>query len=135
MDVLFDRKLEIKPIRDFDALAHVFETVALFKDPRSQAETLHKLQLALRPKNQTEMHLYGSSSKLSVGIKRLLLLTEMARQDPERMAKRLVKSMEEMAVGSPPKIGKSSSKQSSAEIAERDVLDSSDEEERMDTGR
>ncbi|KAH9029941.1 AAA-domain-containing protein, partial [Lactarius pseudohatsudake] len=84
----FDAELYVAPITDLTALDCVFEAVEIFRSTRDRVHAVGMLRQA---------GLGTEEDRLSIGIKRLLSVIEMARQDPEAVAKRLMSSL--MGVG------------------------------------
>ncbi|KAH9170060.1 AAA-domain-containing protein [Lactarius sanguifluus] len=76
------------PITDLTALDRVLEAVEIFRSTRDRVHAVGMLRQA---------GLGTEEGRLSIGIKRLLSVIEMARQDPEAIAKRLTSSL--MGVG------------------------------------
>ncbi len=83
----FDAELCVPPITDLSALDHVIEAVELFRSTRDRARAVGMLREAGVDRDD----------RLSIGIKRLLSVIEMARQEPEAVAERLTSSL--MGIG------------------------------------
>ncbi|KAH9174510.1 AAA-domain-containing protein [Lactarius sanguifluus] len=79
----FDAELCVPPITNLTALDHVLEAVELFRSTRDRARAVGMLRDAGLGKDDT----------LSIGVKRLLSVIEMARQEPEAVAERLTSSL------------------------------------------
>lgn len=82
----FDSELRIPPISNLRALEFVLKEVELFSssdDRRRAVRMLEDAGFALRAEDET-------SSKLHIGVKKLLSIIEMARQEPENVAERLM---------------------------------------------
>ncbi|KAJ3531815.1 hypothetical protein NM688_g7518 [Phlebia brevispora] len=82
----FDSEIRVPPISKLPALQHVLEEVELMKDPRELKQTMQMLVQAG----------FGSQDDvngLNIGIKKLLSIVEMARQEPENVGERLVTSL------------------------------------------
>ena len=80
----FDAELRVPPITDLTALDHVLEAVELFRSPRDRARAVNMLrQAGMGP----------DDGRLSIGVKRLLSVIEMARQEPEAVAERLTSAL------------------------------------------
>ncbi|KAH9023079.1 AAA-domain-containing protein [Lactarius pseudohatsudake] len=79
----FDAELCVPPITDLTALDHVLEAVELFRSTRDRARAVGMLREAG----------LGKDDALSIGVKRLLSVVEMARQEPEAVAERLTSSL------------------------------------------
>jgi len=80
----FDAELRVPPITDLTALDHVLEAVELFRSSRDRARAVSMLR---------EAGMGGEDGRLSIGIKRLLSVIEMARQEPEAVAERLTSAL------------------------------------------
>ncbi len=80
----FDAELHVAPIRDLTAVDRVLETVELFHSTRDRANAVGMLRQA---------GVGTEDGRLSIGIKRLLSVIEMARQDPEAVVERLMNSL------------------------------------------
>ncbi|KAI9439382.1 AAA-domain-containing protein [Lactarius psammicola] len=76
----FDAELHVAPIRDLTAFDRVLEAVELF---RNTSDRTHAVDMLSKARSCV-------SPKLNVGIKHLLSAIEMARQDHEAVAERLV---------------------------------------------
>jgi vesicle-fusing ATPase len=85
----FDAELRVPPITDLNALDHVLEAVELFRSSRDRTRAVTMLREAGLG-NTDERSGVG---RLSIGIKRLLSVIEMARQEPEAVAERLTSSL------------------------------------------
>ena len=75
----FDAELRVAPIRDLIAFDRVLEAVELF---RSTSDRTHAVDMF----RETHSH---RGTPLTIGIKHLLSVIEMARQDHEAVAERL----------------------------------------------
>ncbi|CUA70324.1 vesicle-fusing ATPase [Rhizoctonia solani] len=80
MSEVFDAELRISPISTLSALSKVFEDVQLFRSSAEHREALNQLQIAG----------FGAEGKLNIGVKKVLSIVEMARQEPEDIVQRLV---------------------------------------------
>ncbi|CAE6481743.1 unnamed protein product [Rhizoctonia solani] len=80
MSEVFDAELRISPISTLPALAKVFEDVELFRSSGELHEALNQLHTAG----------LGNEGKLNIGVKKVLGIVEMARQEPEDVTQRLV---------------------------------------------
>ncbi|KAI0287605.1 hypothetical protein BC826DRAFT_1043220 [Russula brevipes] len=80
----FDAELRVPPITDLNALDHVLEAVELFRHPRDRARAVGMLRQA---------GMGAEEGRLSIGVKRLLSVIEMARQEPEAVAERLTSAL------------------------------------------
>lgn len=80
----FDAELRVPPITDLNALDHVLGAVELFHSKHDRTRAVGMLRQAG----------FGTEDgRLSIGIKRLLSVVEMARQEPEAVAERLTSSL------------------------------------------
>ncbi|KAH9022366.1 AAA-domain-containing protein [Lactarius deliciosus] len=80
----FDAELRVPPITNLTALDHVLEAVELFRSTRDRARAVSMLR---------DAGLGTDDGRLSIGVKRLLSVVEMARQEPEAVAERLTSSL------------------------------------------
>lgn len=80
MSEAFDSVLRIPPISDLDSLEQVVQDVDLFSNPKELRRAMSLL----------EQRGYGEEGKLNIGVKKLLTMIEMARQEPSEAAERLV---------------------------------------------
>ena len=69
----FDAQIRVPPINNLASLDHVLREVELFTSERDHRRCMDLLQQSG----------FGEDGKLNVGVKKLLSLVEMARQDPE----------------------------------------------------
>ncbi|KAF9464799.1 P-loop containing nucleoside triphosphate hydrolase protein [Collybia nuda] len=79
----FDSEMRVPPIANLTALEYVLREVELFPSSDERREAIHMLK---------EAGFAGSddlSSRLSIGIKKLLSMIEMARQEPDNVGQRL----------------------------------------------
>ncbi len=83
----FDAKLYVASIRDLTALDRVLEAVELFRSTHDRAHAVDMLRQVLRGMGRSSM---------TIGIKRLLSVIEMARQDHEAVAERLVSLLKDV---------------------------------------
>ncbi|KAF9034973.1 AAA-domain-containing protein [Hymenopellis radicata] len=82
----FDSELRVPPISNLKSLEFVLREVELFPSSDERRRAMRMLEdagFALRAEDET-------SSKLHIGIKKLLSVVEMARQEPESVAERLM---------------------------------------------
>ncbi|PVF99964.1 AAA-domain-containing protein [Serendipita vermifera] len=98
MAELFDTELRIAPITALPALEAVLDEVQLLEEPSERQEVMAGIDEAFRPRTRDEQSIYGDT-KLTIGVKKLLNLTEMARLDPGQVGARLVSSLIEQASG------------------------------------
>jgi vesicle-fusing ATPase len=94
---LFDTELRIAPITSLLSLEHVLKEVQLFPTSDERRWVMQEIEQAFRPRDQ-EQYDTGETT-LSIGVKKLLGLTEMARQDPAGAGRSLVFSLKEQAMG------------------------------------
>jgi vesicle-fusing ATPase len=80
----FDAELRVPPITDLTALDHVLDAVELFRSPRDRARAVGMLR---------EAGMGSHEGRLSIGVKKLLNVVEMARQEPEAVAERLTSAL------------------------------------------
>lgn len=83
MSEVFDAELRVSPISTLSALGKVLEDVQLFRSRAEHQDALNQLQIAG----------FGAEGKLNIGVKKVLSLVEMARQEPEDIAQRLVSGL------------------------------------------
>lgn len=81
MDVLsaFDTDIPINPISTIDAVVHVLDEVQLFSSSKEKQRAIQMLREARLGE--------GGRPDLMVGVKKLLSMAEMARQDPDPTTK------------------------------------------------
>ncbi|KAK7696285.1 hypothetical protein QCA50_000939 [Cerrena zonata] len=83
----FDAELRVPPISSLRSLAYVLDEVQLFSRRDEREQAIHMLEQAgFGGEDET-------SSRLNIGIKKLLNVIEMARQEPENVADRLTTSL------------------------------------------
>lgn len=80
----FDSEMRVPPISNLKALERVLREVELFPSGDERRRALRMLEDAGLGSSQDQL-----SSKLQIGIKKLLSIIEMARQEPENVAERL----------------------------------------------
>jgi len=83
----FDAELRVPSITRLRALEHVLDAVDLF--PRRQDLQYAMAMLNQAFKDEDENDADGDVGRLNIGIKKLLSIAEMARQEPEAVAERL----------------------------------------------
>lgn len=83
----FDSELRVPPISNIESLAHVLTEVELFDNAADTRQAVAMLQEAGFGRDD------GRSPVLSIGVKKLLSLVEMARQEPHAVAERLVSAL------------------------------------------
>ncbi|PIL37464.1 transporter [Ganoderma sinense ZZ0214-1] len=84
----FDAELRVPPITSLRALETVLKEVALFPSSDDRRQAVAMLAQAGFGNSEEE-----GTSRLNVGIKKLLSMVEMARQEPEAMAERLTNAL------------------------------------------
>ncbi|KAI0685028.1 AAA-domain-containing protein [Cytidiella melzeri] len=82
----FDSEIRVPPLSSLGALEHVLDEVELFANPRDRQRTMEMLE-------QAGFGERDGTSGLNIGIKKLLNVIEMARQEPEAVGERLVTSL------------------------------------------
>ncbi|GJE84530.1 vesicular-fusion protein SEC18 [Phanerochaete sordida] len=80
----FDSEIRVPPVSSLRSLEAVLDEVDLVKNPRERQQTMQMLQQAGFGSDETG---------LNIGIKKLLSMIEMARQEPENVGERLVTSL------------------------------------------
>lgn len=88
---VFDSELRVPPISNLSSLERVLREVQLFSSEDELRQTMRMLADAgfavdLNAEEDAALH-------LQVGIKKLLSIVEMARQEPERAGERLVSAI------------------------------------------
>jgi len=95
---LFDSELRIAPVTSLRALESVLDEVQLLQEGSERRQFMSDVNQAFQPRTRDEQTIYGET-KLSIGVKKLLNLTEMARLDPGQVGARLVSSLIDQASG------------------------------------
>ena len=85
---IFDAELRVPPITSLRALESVLKEVALFPSSDERRQAVAMLAQAGFGNSEAE-----ETSRLNVGVKKLLSMVEMARQEPEAMAERLTNAL------------------------------------------
>jgi vesicle-fusing ATPase len=86
----FDSELRVPPITSLRALEYIVHEVELFERREDRKAAIRMLDEAgFGPGSSMD----GLSSKLQIGVKRLLTVIEMARQEPDNAGQRLVSSL------------------------------------------
>jgi len=83
MSEVFDSELRISPVSTLSALSKILADVQLFHSRAEHEDALSQLQIAG----------FGNEGKLNIGVKKLLSIIEMARQEPQDIAQRLVSGL------------------------------------------
>jgi len=81
----FDSELRVPPISNLAALEYVLREVELFESAEERRTAIHMLEDAGFAQTAED----ETTSRLHIGIKKLLSIIEMARQEPENVAQRL----------------------------------------------
>ncbi|KZT60754.1 vesicle-fusing ATPase [Calocera cornea HHB12733] len=87
MSDVFDSEIRVPPISDSRALETVIREVRLFGSENEYRRAMDKIRTAG----------LAGEGRLNIGIKKLLSVVEMARQEPEAVADRLVQSLMTLA--------------------------------------
>lgn len=82
----FDSELRVPPISSLDSLEYVLREVSLFDRDDDRNAAVQMLREAGFPQTSQEVGTNG----LHIGVKKLLSIIEMARQEPDNAAQRLV---------------------------------------------
>ena len=83
----FDSELRVPPIASLRSLTYVLDEVQLFSHRGEREKAIQMLEQAGLGGNDE------TSSRLNIGIKKLLSVIEMSRQEPENVADRLISSL------------------------------------------
>jgi len=94
---LFDTEMRVAPITSLRSLEYVLKEVQLFPTSDERRSVMQEIEQAFRPRDQEQYD--TEETNLSIGVKKLFSLTEMARQDPTGVGKSLVFSLKEQAMG------------------------------------
>lgn len=86
----FDSEMRVPPISSLRALEHVIQEVQLFSSEQEQRRAIRMLAEAGFGSDRDGL------SRLQIGVKRLLSIIEMARQEPESISERLVGALLEL---------------------------------------
>ena len=87
----FDSEMRVPPISSLGALEHVVQEVELFPSEQEQRRAVRMLAEAGLGSDRD-----GLSSTFQIGVKKLLSIIEMARQEPESISERLVGALLEL---------------------------------------
>ena len=82
----FDSELYVPPIASLSALEHVIKEVELFSREEEHQDVIRQLENVGYSRDENAQ----SRLKLSIGVKKLLSVIEMARQEPEAVGDRLL---------------------------------------------
>lgn len=91
MSDVFDSEIRVPPISSSSALEIVIREAKLFTSEQDYARALSKIRQAG----------LAGEGRLNIGIKKLLSLVEMARQEPEAVADRLVQALMQLSPSGP----------------------------------
>ena len=83
--------MRIPPISSLRALEHVLQEVELFPSDQDRRRAIRMLEDAGFTSDRD-----GLTSSLQIGVKKLLSIIEMARQEPESIAERLTGALIEL---------------------------------------
>jgi vesicle-fusing ATPase len=86
---VFDSELRVPPISNLAGLEYVIRELGLFQSPREAQNAIRMLEDAGFARGEDG----ETSSRLHIGIKKLLSIIEMARQEPENAANRLTSAL------------------------------------------
>ncbi|KAI0065735.1 AAA-domain-containing protein [Artomyces pyxidatus] len=84
----FDAELRVPPITSLLALDHVLDAVELFPSAKDRARAVAMLKQAGFGGQDED-----GTGRLSIGVKKLMSIVEMARQEPEAVAERLTSAL------------------------------------------
>jgi vesicle-fusing ATPase len=85
---VFDSELRVPPISNLAGFEYVIRELGLFQSPREAQSAMRMLEDAGFARDED-----GETSRLHIGIKKLLSIIEMARQEPENAANRLLSAL------------------------------------------
>lgn len=85
---IFDAELRVPPISKLRHLTHILKEVELFRSEGELRNAVAMLEQAGFGGEEDE-----STSRLNIGIKKLLSIVEMARQEPQASAERLTSAL------------------------------------------
>jgi vesicle-fusing ATPase len=87
----FDSELLVPPITSLRSLDYVLREVELFQSSDERRGAIAQLQQAGFPIRSEDED--ASSARLQIGVKKLLTVVEMARQEPDNVAQRLTSAL------------------------------------------
>lgn len=93
---IFDSELRVPPITTLVALEYVLSEVELFESNQDRKAAMGMIEKAGFRDDYDELHERDGKSRLrslQIGIKKLLSVVEMARQEPENVAARLLSAL------------------------------------------
>lgn len=85
---VFDADLRVPPITTLSALDVVLREVELFQSDEERKRAIRQIEEAGFGKDTG-----GYGGRMEIGVKKLLSIIEMARQEPENVAERLVSAL------------------------------------------
>ncbi|KAF9266293.1 AAA-domain-containing protein [Marasmius fiardii PR-910] len=85
----FDSELRVPPISDLRSLEYILKEVELFDSRDERKQAIRMLEDAGFVSSSRD----ESNSKLHIGVKKLLSIIEMARQEPDNIAQRLTSAL------------------------------------------
>jgi vesicle-fusing ATPase len=90
MDVMdaFAADIRVPPIASLEQIDYVLRDIALFRSANEAQRAVQLLQQAG----------FGQEGRVSIGVKKLLSMAEMCRQDPDSASDKLVTSLLELNV-------------------------------------
>ena len=86
MAEVFDSTIRVPPISNLRSLEAVVKEMELFKTPEERQRAMAML----------EQSGFGGPDRLNIGVKKLLSIVEMARQETEDRAERLVTELQNL---------------------------------------
>lgn len=90
---VFDAEKRVPPISTLHGLLHVLKEVALFRDDRELSRAGQLLQQAGLAGDSPD----GEPGRLMIGVKKLLSVIEMSRQEPDQVLERLVNALVQLS--------------------------------------
>lgn len=87
----FDSEMRVPPISSLRAVVHVLDELEIFPNETERAQLINMMQQAGLGKMDARED--DTSSRLNIGVKKLLSIAEMARQEPDETAERLTQSL------------------------------------------
>ena len=82
----FDSEIRVPPVSSLRGLEVILDEVDLIRNPRERQQTMQMLQ-------QAGFGGDADANGLNIGVKKLLSMIEMARQEPDAVGERLVTSL------------------------------------------
>ncbi|KAM6496126.1 vesicular-fusion protein SEC18 [Amanita muscaria] len=90
---IFDSELRVPPITTLVALEYVLSEVELFESSQDRKAAMRMIEKAGFRDDYDEQDVNSRLRSLQIGIKKLLSVVEMARQEPENVAARLLSAL------------------------------------------